>query len=447
MPVGLRMTQVIRKSGPARLIITAVLMSVLLTFLFDFAAQNSFIANYYVPLRFALLHGTFGIDLVPNLILVLISCFVFFLIPSYFCFLLFYAFGKRQTITSDASHFVSIIVPAKDREKDIRRTLECLLASDYPKDKMEILVVTSGSTDRTEENCREFAAKGSVKVLNKPLQKKGKPAALNYALANAKGELVAIFDADTVTAPTTLQNLSVPFNDPSVSAVAGPIQVLNQDENSLTKGTALENTYYSGAGLLYEIRERLGQSIFLLGRNFCVRKNVLTSFGGFEESSLTEDFSLMFKLREQGKRMVFSPRAVAKDLCPPHWAAFSLQRKRWSAGWNEENKKYMTSTKDKRRAGLGMINFLLYVNLPLFTFFALIFAPLFGLMGEYVISVASLVTIISTLSLMAVAVYKYGNKKFGLLAYLPVYIYTSFFMFANAAVKPEKTDGWTETPH
>lgn len=174
---------------------------------------------------------------------------------------------------------------------------------------------------------------------------------------------------------------------------------------------------------------------------------MLTNFGGFEESSLTEDFSLMFKLREQGKRMIFSPRAVAKDLCPPHWTAFSLQRKRWSAGWNEENKKYMATTKDKRKAGLGMINFLLYVNLPLFTFFALIFAPLFWLLGEYVISVASLVTIISTVSLMAVSVYKYGNRKFGLLAYFPVYIYTSFFMFGNATVKPEKTNEWTETPH
>lgn len=441
------MTQVIQKSGPTRLIITAILLSVLFVFLFDLVAQNSFIASYYIPLRVALLQNTFGIDLIPNLIVVLISGFGFFLIPSYFCFLLFYAFGKRQTITSDFSHFVSIIVPAKDREKDVRRTLECLLESDYPRDMMEILVVTSGSTDRTEEICKEVATNGVVKVLNKPLQKKGKPAALNYALANAKGELVAIFDADTVTEPATLTSLLAPFNDHSVSAVAGPIQVLNQDETSLTKGTALENTYYSGAGLLYEIRERLGQSIFLLGRNFCVRKDVLTSLGGFEESSLTEDFSLMFKLRELGKRIVFSPEAVAKDLCPPKWRAFSLQRKRWAAGWNEENRKYMASTKNKRKAGLGMINFLLYVNLPLFAFFALIFAPLFWLLGEYVISMASIVTIISTVMLMVVSVYKYGNREFWLLAYFPVYIYLSFFMFGNAALKPEKTNEWTETPH
>jgi cellulose synthase/poly-beta-1,6-N-acetylglucosamine synthase-like glycosyltransferase len=174
---------------------------------------------------------------------------------------------------------------------------------------------------------------------------------------------------------------------------------------------------------------------------------VLQSFGGFEESSLTEDFSLMFKLREQGKRIVFSPKAEAKDICPPRWQAFSLQRKRWSAGWNEENKKYIASTKDKRKAGLGMINFLLYVNLPIFTFFALIFAPAFWLIGEYLISIASLMTIIFTVSLMVVSVNKYGNRQLGLLAYFPVYIYLSFFMFANATIKPEKTTEWTETPH
>jgi len=79
----LRMTQIIRKSGLARLVITVTILTVIFGFLFDFVAQKSFIANYYVTLRSALLHGTFGMELVPNLVIVLIAGFVFFLIPSF----------------------------------------------------------------------------------------------------------------------------------------------------------------------------------------------------------------------------------------------------------------------------------------------------------------------------------------------------------------------------
>jgi cellulose synthase/poly-beta-1,6-N-acetylglucosamine synthase-like glycosyltransferase len=310
---------------------------------------------------------------------------------------------------------------------------------------MEILVVTSGSTDRTEEICRQFSLKGPVKVLNEPLPQRGKPAALNLGLSSAKGELLAIYDSDTFTTPETLRNLVTPFVEPDVSAVTGPIQVLNEDENKLTKGTALENTYYSGAGLLYEIRERLGENLFLLGRNFCIRTELVRKLGGFEETSLTEDFSLMFKLREHGKRIAFSPKAVAKDLVPSSWNSFLLQRKRWATGWNEENNKYMARTTHKQKAGLSMLNFLIYVNLAIFTLIALVLAPISWLLGDYLVTVACALTIISTVALMALSVRKYGNRKYSLLAYFPVFIFVSLVMFKNAAVKPEKGMEWNET--
>jgi cellulose synthase/poly-beta-1,6-N-acetylglucosamine synthase-like glycosyltransferase len=396
--------------------------------------------------RSALFSGAFGVQDILFLLVLVLTGFVLFIIPSYFGLLLAYSFGRASLITANVLPLVSILIPAKNQEKDIGGTLECLLKSDYPKDKMEILVVTSGSTDRTEEICEEFASKGPVKILNEPLQRKGKPAALNLGLASAKGELVALYDADTVTTPETLRDLVTPFVEPSVSAVTGPIQVLNEDDNKLTKGTFLENTYYSGAGLLYEIRQRLGQSLFLLGRNFCIRKELLMKLGGFEETSLTEDFSLMFKLREQGKSIVFSPKAVAKDLVPPSWNSFLMQRQRWASGWNEENKKYMAQTKNKRKAGLSMINFLIYVNLAIFTFIAIILAPIFWLLGDYLITMACLLTIIFTVVLMAVSLHKYGNRKYSRLAYFPIFIFISLVMFKNAVVRPEKGVEWSETP-
>jgi cellulose synthase/poly-beta-1,6-N-acetylglucosamine synthase-like glycosyltransferase len=440
------MTEVILKSGRLRLAATIGFLSLLVGYIFDFAAPRSFVAPYYLSFRSALFSGAFGVQDILYFLVLFLTGFVFLIVPSYFGFLLTYSFGKVSLITANVLPFVTVIIPAKNHEKDIGRTLGCLLESNYPKDKMEILVVTSGSTDRTEEICKEHASKGPVRILNESLERKGKPAALNLGLASAKGELVAIYDADTSTTRETLLNLVTPLSDPTISAVTGPIQVLNEDDNKLTKGTSLENTYYSGAGLLYEIRERLGQSLFLLGRNFCIRTELLKSLGGFEETSLTEDFSLMFKLREQGKRIAFSPKAVAKDIVPPSWNSFSMQRKRWATGWNEENKKYMAQTKNKRKAGLSMINFLFFVNLAIFTFMAIILAPVFWLLGDFLITMACLLTIIFTVVLMTVSVHKYGNKKYRLLAYFPVFIFISLFMFKGATMKPEKGLEWNKTP-
>jgi len=440
------MTAVIRKSGQLRLVVTIIVLAFFVGYLFDSFAPSSFLASYYLSFRSALLSGTFGVEQIPIFLLLAFTGFIILLVPSYFGVLLSYSFGEVPLITPIIFPFVSILIPAKDHEKEIGKTLDCLLKSDYPEDKMEIVVVTSGSTDRTTEVCKEFTSKGPIRVLDKPLSRKGKPAALNLGLASAKGEFIAIYDADTITKPETIRNLVAPFGESEVSAVTGPVQVLNEGENKLTKGTALEYTFYSGAGLLYEIRERLGQGLNLLGRNYCIRKDLLKSLGGFEETSLTEDFSLMFKLKEQGKRIAFSPKAVASDIVPPKWDAFSTQRKRWATGWNEENKKYMAQTKNKRKAALSMINFLIQGNLAIFTLIAIVLAPIFWVLGDYLITTVSLLTIIFTLALMAVSVHRYGNKKYSLLAYFPVFIFISLFMFKCAALKPQKGLEWNKTP-
>jgi len=439
------MTTVVRKSGKLRLVISITVLAIFVGYLFDLAAPRSFVAPYYLSFRSALLTGTFGVEHILCFLVLAFSGCIFFFVPSYFGLILSYSFGKAALIATSFFPFVSILIPAMNQEKEISKTLDCLLKSDYPKDKVEILVITSGSTDKTADICKDYASKGPVRVLDETLQRKGKPAALNLGLASAKGELVAIYDADTLTTPQTIPSIIAPLNDPEVSAVTGPIQVLNEDENKLTKGAALEYTFYTGNGLLSEIRERLGQRFDLLGRNFCIRKDLLKSLGGFEETALTEDLSLVFKLKMQGKRIAFSPKAVARDNAPSNWNAFSIQRKRWATGWNEVNKRYMKLEK-KGKAARNMINFLIQANLAIFTLIGIVLASIFWVLGDYLITTASLLTIIFTVALMVIAVHRYGNKKHSLLAYFPMFIFISLFMFKCAALKPEKGLEWDKTP-
>ena len=130
----------------------------------------------------------------------------------------------------------SIIVPVKNEEKVIGRLLDALLRLRYPKDKMEIIIVEDGSTDRTPDICKIYAEKNSglIKVLHKPISN-GKPSALNYGIKHASGEVIAVFDADSVPEPDTLMNVCKYFEDPQVVAVQGRILSINQDENMLTK--------------------------------------------------------------------------------------------------------------------------------------------------------------------------------------------------------------------
>jgi len=439
------MAVMIPKSGRARLIGTIIALTTFFAYLFNLTVPMSFLAPFYASFQSTLLSGS--VEAILWLLVLVCTGIIFFFIPFYFGFLFLSAFGKAVATSVTFFPFLSVLIPAKNEEKTIGNTLECLLKSDYPKDRMEIIVIASGSTDRTPEICQSFSSEGHIRVLTDPLPRKGKPPALNFGLSSAKGDLIIVYDADMAVEPYTLRNLVAPMNQSEVSATVGPVGVLNEDENRITKGTSLEYTYYSGAGLLYEIRQRLGQEqANIPAKNFCIRKDQLKSLGGFEETSLTEDFSLTFKLKEQERRVVFSPKAVAKELVPNNWESFLAQRKRWATGWNEENKKYMARTKEKGKAVRSLINFLIQGNLAIFTFLAIILTLVFWLLRDYFLLASSLLTLIFTIAVMVVAVRKYGNGKYGLLLHFPDFIRISLFMFKCAAIKPEKGMEWEKTP-
>lgn len=136
---------------------------------------------------------------------------------------------------------VSIIVPVKDEEKVIDRLLKALLRLDYPAEKREIIIVEDGSVDGTVEVCRQHVRQypNQVRLLHKPMSN-GKPSALNYALKYAQGEIVAVFDADSVPELDALKKAVAYFRDPSVAAVQGRLCSINADENMLTKFVSYE---------------------------------------------------------------------------------------------------------------------------------------------------------------------------------------------------------------
>ena len=233
----------------------------------------------------------------------------------------------------------SLIIPAKDEEVVIQRCLDALMKIDYPKEKLEILLVPGNSKDATKKICVAFSKQYPevVKVVCEGISK-GKPAALNLAFTHATGELIGVFDADSVPEKDVLQRAVSYFNDPSVSAIQGSAFSLNASQNMLTRVAANEDkTWFHG---LLHGREKLGLFVPFTGSCQFIRSSTLKEMGGWAESSLAEDVELSLKMLKNGRLVKFAP-----DVCSGQETSYNLrglitQRTRWYRGYMEASLKY-----------------------------------------------------------------------------------------------------------
>jgi cellulose synthase/poly-beta-1,6-N-acetylglucosamine synthase-like glycosyltransferase len=156
---------------------------------------------------------------------------------------------RKKSVPEEHFPFFSIVVPVKNEERVIDRLLTSLSTLDYPLNKREIIIVEDGSTDKTNNICMNYSKEhANVKILHKPLSN-GKPSALNFGLAHAKGDIVAIFDADNVPAHDALLAVVEYFEDPKVAAVQGRTASINPKENMLTQFISYEEAVWCEAYL------------------------------------------------------------------------------------------------------------------------------------------------------------------------------------------------------
>ena len=322
---------------------------------------------------------------------------------------------------------ITVLMPAINEEPIIGNTLESFATANYPKEKLELVVITSGSTDKTAEICQEYQDRLTLKILSDPLPKKGKPAALNYGLKNASHELIAVYDADTQLLENTLQNLVRHFADPTVDAVSAPVATRNWNENKLTGGIALEYTYVSGTGLYHEIRYRLGRSLWLMGRNYAIRRNVIEEFGGWNEAALTEDLHLSAQLSSAKKKIKFAPDAKINENVPTTYEAFLHQRRRWVGGYSQSLSAAMEL--DTRTVILRNFAMMHYGHTIDFSMGAIIPAIIFGLIGDFYLMLICLITLAFGLGTYINAIKKYGGGRYRLLLYFPITIFVDITMF------------------
>jgi len=201
--------------------------------------------------------------------------------PAGFIFLYMKNKSKRSWPTKVDDNFkprISVMVPTYNESSIISFKLANLCRLVYPKDKMEIVVVDSNSSDNTAEIVRQFSRKEpqiNIEVLVEK-ERRGKSHALNYALGHCKGDVIIVSDADCFW-PSDILGKAMPFlADATVGAIGGPKILLNSNQTWVTR---MEERYLKSANDLRLGESKAGSTVFLEGGFSAFKKE---TFGRFD---------------------------------------------------------------------------------------------------------------------------------------------------------------------
>ena len=230
---------------------------------------------------------------------------------------------------------VSVFVAAHNEEKVIASCLESLLTSDYPKDRITVVVVNDRSDDQTRQIVDTYASRwpGRIQAFHRSNGKPGKAAALKDAMAYAKGDIAIVFDADYTPSPALVRQLVAPFFDPEVGAVMGRVVPRNAGKNLLTRLLDMERS--AGYQVDQQARMNLGTVPQYGGTVGGVRLSALQAVGGWGVDVLAEDTDITFRLLIAGWKTVYNNTAACYEEVPEEWTVRLRQVQRWAKGHNQ----------------------------------------------------------------------------------------------------------------
>jgi cellulose synthase/poly-beta-1,6-N-acetylglucosamine synthase-like glycosyltransferase len=227
---------------------------------------------------------------------------IFWAYFGYFIALVIIAKIYQKKIVKDDSHpAISFIVTAYNEELRIGRKIENTLALDYPKDKMEIIFVSDGSTDKTSEIVSTYADKG-IKLLALPVRH-GKHHGQHEAIKIATGEIIVFTDATTYLNPDAVNKLVRGFADPSIGCISGEDFVETDELES-----AGEGAYVKYEMKLRSLETKVANLVGVSGCFFALRKPLTDTW----YSDLSSDFYLPILTHMNGYRVILESEAICR---------------------------------------------------------------------------------------------------------------------------------------
>ncbi len=201
---------------------------------------------------------------------------------------------------------VSILVAAYNEEAVIEAKIRNCLDLDYPPGKLEVVVVSDGSTDQTAAHAARLSGQGRVRVISHA-ENSGKLAVLNETIPQLRGEIVVLSDASSLLAPDSVRRLMAPFADPQVGAASGLYRVSKGDQPAGDLGKQ-ENAYWKYETFLKRQESAVGSILGAHGALYALRKSLYP----FPPPGLiNDDYIIPVRILQQGYRVTYEPEAVA----------------------------------------------------------------------------------------------------------------------------------------
>ncbi len=265
---------------------------------------------------------------------------------------LFGSFYKPTPVDPDYTPSVTIVIPCFNEEEWIRETIVRCADQDYPVDKLDLIIVDDGSTDRSVEiikqTVREMCAEGPQYDIENRVRvflqnyNQGKREAMGIGIRNARTELIVFVDSDSFLAPNAIRTLVQPMKDPKMGGVAGRTDVANCYTNWLTKMQAVR--YYISFRIMKAAESYFDAVMCLSGPLSCYRLSVVReifdkwinqSFLG-QKATFGDDRSLTNFVVEK-HRTCYQDHAICSTIVPNKQSQFLRQQMRWKRSWLRES--------------------------------------------------------------------------------------------------------------
>ena len=206
--------------------------------------------------------------------------------------------------TTEITPTVSMVIAAHNEATNIAAKLDNIISLDYPRDQLQAVIVSDGSTDDTDQIIKRYTSRG-IRLLSVP--RIGKARAINSAVAVSTGDILVFSDANSMYAPDALRALVQPLADSNVGGVAGNQIYLNTPGHGQTRDG--EMIYWSLDRRLKMAESQSGHVVSATGAIYAIRRSLFLPI----PEGVTDDFVTSTRIIEQGHRLVFAPSAIAYE--------------------------------------------------------------------------------------------------------------------------------------
>lgn len=213
---------------------------------------------------------------------------------------------SRPVLRGAVTPTVSVVMVVRNEERILESKLRNLLSLDYPEGQLQIVVVSDGSTDRTEQILHKFARDARVHVILNQLPK-GKAGGLNDAFEIAQGEIVVFTDARQKIDVSAVRLLAENFADPDVGCASGELMLGDPERGESGQGYGL---YWQIEKQIRLLESSSGSVVGATGALYAARREWLTHVPA---GTILDDVYLPMEVARQGKRVIFDERAIAWD--------------------------------------------------------------------------------------------------------------------------------------